>query len=69
MKSIGEITFADADDADIKRENANIDGNTAMGRMLQYGRTVSKEFCKTYMLKPEQRLLMMRIIHIDHMNF
>ncbi|MEG0857932.1 MAG: anaerobic ribonucleoside triphosphate reductase [Terrisporobacter sp.] len=53
MKSIGEITFADANDADIKRENANIDGNTAMGTMLQYGSTVSKEFCKTFVLKPE----------------
>ena len=37
MKSIGEITFSDSNDADIKRENANIDGNTAMGTMLQYG--------------------------------
>ena len=35
MKSIGEITFADANEANIKRENANIDGNTAMGTMLQ----------------------------------
>ncbi|MGM9928348.1 MAG: anaerobic ribonucleoside triphosphate reductase [Bacillus sp. (in: firmicutes)] len=53
MKSIREITFTDADAADIKRENANIDGNTAMGTMLQYGSTISKEFCKTYMLNPE----------------
>lgn len=53
MKSIGEITFADASDANIKRENANIDGNTAMGTMLQYGSAVSKEFCKTFVLKPE----------------
>lgn len=53
MKSIKEITFLDADAADIKRENANIDGNTAMGTMLQYGSTVSKEFCKTNLLKPE----------------
>ncbi len=53
MKSIGEITFEDASDANIKRENANIDGNTAMGTMLQYGSTVSKEFCKTFVLKPE----------------
>ncbi len=50
---ISEITFEDASDANIKRENANIDGNTAMGTMLQYGSTVSKEFCKTFVLKPE----------------
>ena len=53
MKAIEEITFEDANDADIKRENANINGNTAMGTMLQYGSTVSKEFCKTHLLKPE----------------
>ncbi|MDU3338282.1 anaerobic ribonucleoside triphosphate reductase [Paraclostridium bifermentans] len=70
MKSIGEITFADADDADIKRENANIDGNTAMGTMLQYGSTVSKEFCKTYMLKPEHAFAHDNgDIHIHDMDF
>ena len=70
MKSIGEITFADADDADIKRENANIDGNTAMGTMLQYGSTVSKEFCKTYMLKPEHAFAHDNgDIHIQDMDF
>ena len=29
-----ELTFRDAKDADIKRENANIDADTAMGTML-----------------------------------
>ena len=29
MQSIKEITFSDSKDADVKRENANIDGNTA----------------------------------------
>ena len=52
MKTIGEITFADAKNADVKRENANVDGNTAMGTMLQYGSAVSKEFCKTNMMNP-----------------
>lgn len=70
MKSIREITFADADDADIKRENANIDGNTAMGTMLQYGSTVSKEFCKTYILKPEHVFAHDNgDIHIHDMDF
>jgi len=53
MKTIEDITLQDAKESDTKRENANIDGNTAMGTMLQYGSTVSKEFCKTHMLKPE----------------
>ena len=47
MKAIEEITFHDANHSNLKRENANIDGNTAMGTMLQYGPAVSKEFCKT----------------------
>ena len=70
MKSIEQITFADADDADIKRENANIDGNTAMGTMLQYGSTVSKEFCKTHILKPEHDFAHDNgDIHIHDMDF
>lgn len=70
MKSIEEITFEDADDADIKRENANINGNTAMGTMLQYGSTVSKEFCKTYTLKPEHAFAHDNgDIHIHDMDF
>ena len=70
MKSIGEITFSDANDADIKRENANINGNTAMGTMLQYGSTVSKEFCKTHILKPEHSMAHdSGDIHIHDMDF
>ncbi|CEP90974.1 anaerobic ribonucleoside triphosphate reductase [[Clostridium] sordellii] len=70
MKSIKQITFSDADDADIKRENANIDGNTAMGTMLQYGSTVSKEFCKTHILKPEHAFAHDNgDIHIHDMDF
>jgi ribonucleoside-triphosphate reductase len=53
MRTIEAITLQDATENNKKRENANIDGNTAMGTMLQYGSAVSKEFCKTHMLKPE----------------
>ncbi|HBG4020675.1 TPA: anaerobic ribonucleoside triphosphate reductase [Clostridioides difficile] len=70
MKAIEEITFEDAEDADIKRENANINGNTAMGTMLQYGSTVSKEFCKTHILKPEHSFAHDNgDIHIHDMDF
>ena len=70
MKSIGEITFSDANDADIKRKNANINGNTAMGTMLQYGSTVSKEFCKAHILKPEHAIAHDNgDIHIHDMDF
>ena len=70
MKSIEKITFSDASDSDIKRENANIDGNTAMGTMLQYGSTVSKEFCKTHILKPSHAFAHDNgDIHIHDMDF
>lgn len=70
MKSIEEITFADSNEADIKRENANIDGNTAMGTMLQYGSAVSKEFCMSQLMNPTHaRLHENGDIHIHDMDF
>lgn len=70
MKAIEEITFLDAKTADIKRENANINGNTAMGTMLQYGSTVSKEFCKSFVIKPEHSFAHDQgDIHIHDMDF
>lgn len=53
IRVIDEITFADAKDANIKRDNANVDGNTAMGTMLQYGSAISKEFCKDFVIHPD----------------
>ncbi|WP_050613870.1 anaerobic ribonucleoside triphosphate reductase [Bacillus testis] len=70
MNAIQEITFNDAEKADIKRENANIDGNTAMGTMLQYGSTVSKEFCKNKVIKPSHAAAHDEgEIHIHDMDF
>ena len=37
-------------DEDIKRENANIDGDTAMGTMLKYGSEGAKYFVDNYVL-------------------
>ncbi len=45
-----ELTFSDARDADIKRENANIDADTAMGTMLKYGSEGSNYFINNYIL-------------------
>lgn len=53
MKTYEEITFADARDSDVKRENANIDGDTAMGVMLKYGSEGAKQFYNMFVLKPE----------------
>lgn len=53
MNVLKELTFHSAKDSDIKRENANIDGDTAMGTMLKYGSVSAKEFYELYVLKPE----------------
>jgi ribonucleoside-triphosphate reductase len=41
------------ENSDIKRSNANVDGDAAMGKMLQFGTEGSKEFAKTFLMKPE----------------
>ena len=51
LKSIEGLGLKSANDEDAKRENANVDGDTAMGTMLQYGSTISKEFAKSYLMK------------------
>ena len=48
------ISHADAsEDSDVKRSNANVDGNSAMGKMLQFGAEGSKVFAKSLLLRPE----------------
>ncbi|MBQ6436493.1 anaerobic ribonucleoside triphosphate reductase [bacterium] len=53
MQTFAGIAFSDAKDNDLKRENANINGNTAMGAMLKFGSEATKEFAKTHMMRPE----------------
>lgn len=52
MKVFEDLTFKDAEDNDLKRENANIDGDTAMGTMLKYGSEGSKQFYELFVLNP-----------------
>ena len=52
MKTFEDITYKDAIDSDIKRENANINGDTAMGAMLKFGSEGSKQFYEMYVLDP-----------------
>ena len=51
LKSIESLGMEDAKNVDAKRENANVDGDTAMGTMLQFGSTLTKEFAKSYLMK------------------
>ena len=53
MRTIDEITNIDARASDMKRDNANIDGNTAMGSMLQIGSAGAKAYNEIYLLRPE----------------
>ncbi len=53
MKIYEDLTFKEAKDNDTKRENANIDGDTAMGTMLKYGSEGAKIFDEMFVLKPE----------------
>lgn len=65
-----DITFKDAEQVDSKRENANVDGNTAMGTMLQYGATGSKQFAIHHILKAEHaKAHQDGVIHIHDMDF
>lgn len=52
MRVYEDLTFKEAEDVDIKRENANIDGNTAMGTMLKYGSEGAKQFYDLFVLNP-----------------
>ncbi len=50
MKAIENLSLKTALEEDAKRDNANVDGNTPMGTMLQYGSTLSREFAKSYLM-------------------
>ena len=52
MKVFEDIAYKDAIDSDIKRENANINGDTAMGSMLKFGSEGSKQFYDMFVLNP-----------------
>jgi len=53
MKTMEDLTFKPAEDNDIKRENANINGDTAMGVMLKYGSESAKQFYEMFILDPK----------------
>jgi ribonucleoside-triphosphate reductase len=52
-KAISDVLMSDSKDSDAKRENANIDGNTAMGTMLQVGANVSKNYYLNNMMSKD----------------
>lgn len=70
MKTYEDLTFKSARDCDIKRENANIDGDTAMGTMLKYGSEGAKQFNEMYVLDPDHsKAHIDGDIHIHDLDF
>ena len=70
MRVFEDLTFQDATQNDIKRENANIDGNTAMGTMLKYGSEGAKQFYEMFILDPRfSKAHIEGDIHIHDMDF
>lgn len=71
VKSIFDnITASQAKDSDLKRDNANINGDTAMGAMLQYGANTAKEYNLNWLIDPEiARLHKEGWIHIHDLDF
>ena len=64
------ITVLQAKDSDLKRDNANINGDSPMGAMLQYGANTAKEYNLEYLVRPEiAKLHRDSWIHIHDLDF
>jgi ribonucleoside-triphosphate reductase len=69
-KSLNEILNYSAKDSDIKRENANVDADTAMGSMLKAGSESTKQYYLNYMLNPIfSKAHLSGDIHIHDLDF
>jgi ribonucleoside-triphosphate reductase len=53
MQTMRDLTFKSRGAIDLKRENANIDGECTMGVMLRYGSEASKEMSLSELISPE----------------
>lgn len=53
MQTITEITFKSSKESNLKRDNGNVNGDTPMGMMLQYGSAVSKQFADDYLIRQD----------------
>lgn len=70
MNTYKDITFKKSTENDNKRENANVNSDTAMGAMLQYGSEGAKAFNKLFVLNPIHRQLHEEgSIHIHDLDF
>ena len=49
-KTFNKLLNLDAKDSDLKRENANVNGNAPMGLMLFFGSETEKQYAKQYLI-------------------
>lgn len=70
IQTLKDITFSKAADSDLKRENANINADTAMGTMLKYGSESAKQFYEMCVIDPRfAKAHREGDIHIHDMDF
>ena len=70
MQTLQHLTFKEAKDSDVKRENANVNADTAMGTMLKYGSESAKKFYQMFVLKKEHAEAHINgDIHIHDLDF
>lgn len=70
VKIYSDLTFVSAENVDFKRENANINADTAMGTMLKYGSEGAKSFYDKYVIPSHiERAHAAGEIHIHDKDF
>lgn len=70
MKIYEDLTFQSSIENDVKRENANINGDTAMGTMLKYGSEGAKNFYEMFILDEKHAAAHAKgDIHIHDLDF
>ena len=70
LKCLDEILNKEAKDSDLKRDNGNIDGDTAMGTMLQMGSNVAKTYYVNNMMSNDiKEAYLSGHIHIHDLDF
>lgn len=70
MKIYEDLTFKSSIENDVKRENANINGDTAMGTMLKYGSEGAKNFYEMFILDEKHAAAHAKgNIHIHDLDF
>jgi ribonucleoside-triphosphate reductase len=69
MSTMEEVMSTEIADSDIKRENANVDGSSPMGTMLQAGETATRAFFRAKVLPEKILNAFGRYIHIHDFSF